>query len=1458
MNRHAKATSAGSTQRQAKGLGRMMRGAFVTRGASSDGDGSGAPSYRGRFALLGLAALALTGLVLVVASAFASKQAVDWFGTSGNKGGELNNPRDIAVNRSGAGGVPAGTIYVADDNNHRVQRLDPDGGFVSAWGANVLTAPTSEVQTITVSATAGTYALSLGGATTAPIAYNASSGTVQTALRNLSTVGGINLSVSGTAPYTVTFNNSLQATNMPQFAVDDSLLTGAVTVATTTQGSGAYEVCSTAASCRSGAPSGAANAANNAKNGSLDNPQSVTVDGDTGNVYVSDRDNRRVNEYSATGTFIRSFGWGVDASVAGEAYEVCPAANRCTFGIAGAGAGQVGSTGTAGTMGIAVSQPNGEAAVGTVFLADSQNRRVNTYNLDGTSPSSFGSSSNFGTVNPRKIAVDSRGIVYASDSSNANEIDRYDTEDANGGGVGFLTSIPTPPLLAGPASTATSGLAVDPDSDGVGADEDVLYVLRDPSSGNTVVQQYGPTDDPGLTAAPTAVDDEHGGEAGFSTVNGLGLDDASGKLYIAATTSVSGLPSDARVYVLDDITAPAATLDPITTFDAHSAVFSGEVNPNGNQTGYRFEYVDDAEFQANGFTNAVKYPLADVQLGAGTASVPVEDEIPHHLVPGTEYHVRLVAKQVFTTTETIGGPQTFTTPGAAPSFQVTANAGEEEATLRAAIDPEGQAVTNYHFDWGPTASYGSSTPAGTLPVGADPVAVEEQLSGLTAGQEYHYRLVATNGTGTTTGPARTFTTGTPPQFPERGYEIASKYPTEGVPVPQYFGGWNASEDGNVINYQTLPAYPSVEGPILPEQVGADAGRRFISKRGPNGWEFEDTALGSSLSQAWSADGKHYAFLSYEGGGQPRLDPDDQNDGSGTSAAADVYLRQPDGSIVWITRDPRIPVGTPQTATEPADLASGSPPEGISADGKTIIIRSKRQLTDEDTTQQPPLGGPRERLYKWSDGQLTFIGERPDGSSPEAGSAFGSGFGSSGGRHALSRDGSRVIFSAKRTDEGTGKALYVQTDGAPTVEATKETGVAPLPENEPFAPVLRGASDDASRVFFTTASRLTQDAGATHPPSIFEPEDEDLYVYDLEADKVRDLTPRLDGLDEPTVDPASSARARVLGVAAESEDGKRVYFVADARYDVAPNPQGDMPSASGFNLYLAELDGIDDPIELRFVATLGSGDETSWEGNLYGPIGAKSAYASPDGSVLGFGSSQDLTGQAVGGTEQLFVYNAEGHTLECASCPPDGSLPAGDVNTLVEEEGVVQESGWQRPQFELRWVSSEGSVFFHTPSALVDRDENVVDDVYEYRDGQLRLIGTGGGSNKTVFVNASRDGSTVFFNTVEALAPQDEEPGIPKIYAARVGGGFPFVPKEAACDVGAGACEGAGTSSPAVPGAGTAAFQGPADRKARRDRKHCPKGKRKVRRKGKVRCAPRRIRKHRRKHRTAKHNRRAGR
>jgi hypothetical protein len=90
-----------------------------------------------------------------------------------------------------------------------------------------------------------------------------------------------------------------------------------------------------------------------------------------------------------------------------------------------------------------------------------------------------------------------------------------------------------------------------------------------------------------------------------------------------------------------------------------------------------------------------------------------------------------------------------------------------KATLNGTVNPEGLA-TKYHFEYGTTTSYGSSTTEASAGEGTSAVAESAKLTGLTAGVTYHYRLLATNSAGTRDGRDESFTTGAPTLQPANG------------------------------------------------------------------------------------------------------------------------------------------------------------------------------------------------------------------------------------------------------------------------------------------------------------------------------------------------------------------------------------------------------------------------------------------------------------------------------------------------------------------------------------------------------------------------------------------------------------------------------------------------------------------------------------------------------------------
>jgi hypothetical protein len=83
------------------------------------------------------------------------------------------------------------------------------------------------------------------------------------------------------------------------------------------------------------------------------------------------------------------------------------------------------------------------------------------------------------------------------------------------------------------------------------------------------------------------------------------------------------------------------------------------------------------------------------------------------------------------------------------------------AVLHGTINPQAS-TTTYFFQWGLTTGYGAASASHTL-TGTKSVNVATTASGLIPGTTYHYRVVAVNSFGTSTGADRTFkTSGHPP------------------------------------------------------------------------------------------------------------------------------------------------------------------------------------------------------------------------------------------------------------------------------------------------------------------------------------------------------------------------------------------------------------------------------------------------------------------------------------------------------------------------------------------------------------------------------------------------------------------------------------------------------------------------------------------------------------------------
>jgi hypothetical protein len=134
-------------------------------------------------------------------------------------------------------------------------------------------------------------------------------------------------------------------------------------------------------------------------------------------------------------------------------------------------------------------------------------------------------------------------------------------------------------------------------------------------------------------------------------------------------------------------------------------------------------------------------------------------------------------------------------------------------TAHAIVNPEGPEATMYHFEYGPTEAYGSSTEPVELGGGAfEDQPVGATLSGLAPSTEYHFRVVVTNTGGqATTGPDETFTTAAAVSVEDESVsEVAgSSARLEAVLNPHGLASEYQFEYGETLSYGHLaPASPA--------------------------------------------------------------------------------------------------------------------------------------------------------------------------------------------------------------------------------------------------------------------------------------------------------------------------------------------------------------------------------------------------------------------------------------------------------------------------------------------------------------------------------------------------------------------------------------------------------------------------------------------------------------------------
>ncbi|HEX5762866.1 MAG TPA: hypothetical protein VFY04_07080 [Solirubrobacterales bacterium] len=1328
--------------------------------------------------------------------------------TSPAEGGTLSSPQGIAVDQA------TGNLYVSNQEMARVEVFDATGHFLRAFGQDVVSAgpgsstPTAAKQTLTVDATEGQLKLSFRGQTSADVAFNATAAQVDAALEALSTIGAGNVAVTGgpggpggLTPYLITFAGALANAPMPQIATSPGttpLAGGAgASVANTTTGATGYEVCvAPADTCKAGLSAATAGAFATTFSGHLAVAPAGTPN--AGNVLVADPGNRRVNEYTSSGAFVRSFGFDVVASPpnATATFEICRAAD---FDVCKAAA----------ASGSAVGQ--------------------------------------FATNGPNRVAVDSTGAIYTVEATANFRVQKFTPSGAN-----LVPSLFSPQIGVSPAvflsGTSNSGREDDAPSDvAIGAADRVFVVKAcslikscpgafPPNTAGLVERRVYEFDSAGNLL------DTHLAGAAITGANGFAANPASGALYLSTFQSANFVTRFSVAIATEPPTAaPLVATGPTGAGPtAHHVALTGTVNPNGfKPNDCHFEYGPSSEYGSI----APCSPAAGA-IGDGSAEVPVS-AITEPLDPETVYHYRLFASNPGQGGQ--GKDRTFAT-GPAPADEcanaaVRAAQGIEVMLLPDClaleqVSPSEKANQNARFTNYPAISgdgnrvlFNSVATIGECPnvngFGGDPIIGARQGTaawGIECVQSPQGSMPGARFLPESFSPdlSSWFQSTNLPQI----FRLArGTAPVAMTPPLSPQGGTNgpvlrgASADHSHIYFKPEGGGRGVfylEGDPVPAGTGRDF-NYYVAQLDPSGEPVVELLARDLNGKVWGGNcGARLGGMESTQSGTNLLNGD-RNQGAISVDGSRVYL-----------------------STRPSQPATGNCVEA--ANRKRIMVREEtpggpaiEELVASECATIPR-ACPGEATGNITSGSKIVTNFSP--TSPAGSFAPGM---------ILTRIGATGIPANTKVAQ-----VLSPSELELTAAATATAAGATLRAND-GDDAYQGASVDQSKVYFTTSRQLlgtdldgssaasSATAGATSCNNNTAVSGCDLYLYDLDQPVGQRLTQVSLG-EEGALTPGSGASVR-NSITAISADGSHVYFVARTVLTDDANPAGNTAQPAQNNLYLYRHDEQD----LSFVGVLatadggtllGSSGSANWENGAYAvPISGTDSEGNEvggDGHVLLFRSVAPLLPSDADSAGDLYRYDAEAGTLDHLSAAAPGGSDDGSAGVVVPSVDFAPGADYA---IRGRWASDDGlSVAFTTTEALFPADTNGAEDSYLWRDGQLyHLPGATRFSDKAREIRplVSADGSTIAYHTTKRLTFTDTD-SAEDVYVLRPGAGTLPVPRSVCSGE---ACQGAPTPGPGQSGAITNSFAGagsvPPEAKRR-----CPKGKRKVRRAGKARCVKR--------------------
>ena len=1071
----------------------------------------------------------------------------------------------------------------------------------------------------------------------------------------------------------------------------------------------------------------------------------VAVDEASGDVYVVDLGNHRVDEFSSSGVFLRAWGWGV-ADGSAE-FEVCE--STCRAGLAGSGKGELKEPGL-------VAVDNSAGGTGTVYVdGNVGSRKPDVQRFPSDGHSALG-----------RLAVEEEGVLEGLAVDSSGTVWLYRGEEEETGVIeGFAGS---PPVRL----ESTLGAVFECPKPGFGVDASgtrfvLAHELFDaggecPSVVERERQEAGEPANGGLLR-PVVVGEQRGEEALFSelgrqSTTGVAVDEASsagsplgaaadGDVYVDTGSAIEvfdssgalvqtlgqgvvkqgeGIAVDSKtgdVYVVDageesvEVFTPEPTGPPVVSgvsaldLSPSQVQLSGAINPRGLDTHFFFQYCA-ADSQA--CSEVPAEPGTDIGAGFGDQQVQVTLA---GLSAATVYHYRLIA-------ENSGG---------------TAEGSAQQESFQTLPSSEGLLADGRAWELvSPAAKDGS---------GIEPF---EREGGLiqAAGEGGAVAYVAN-------GPV----VGAPPgnRAPE---------PTQVLSV-RSASGWGSQD--------LMTPHEAGEG----LEFGQPAEFRYFS---------EDVAL--SLVEP---PGGHVQPLE-----RPPLAP-------GASEKT-LYLRADAPLTTSGSEGMRYSEALANAGfLEPGFAAVVAPrmvSSGVPFGGKLDFLDATPGL--ETVVFESEVG----LLSGWSaglwesqpGGRISLVSVLPD-SEPAVSPALGNE--DTNMRGAVSRTGSRVVFTSEGT-EGAEKGLFLRdASRRETVQLNAAQGVVEPTEEESEVD-FQAATPDGSRVFFTDTAPLTPESRQRqqHEADLYE-----CLIVERAgrlACELKDLTPASGGsADVLNVIPGVSEDGQSVYFVANgvlAPGAVPGHCVHQSQETPPPEASCDLYEwREGAIRFIASLSNEDsgDWGSLRGPGRVGDLIENRPD------LADVTSNVSPNGRFLAFMSSEPLTGydntdakDPAARDEEVYLYDSTTGLLTCVSCNPSGAstgtrdveLSGEGVGLLVDRRGDWLGSylagsipGWDPlgvdgALHQPRYLTDQGRLFFNSPDPLVPQATNGEMDVFEYEpdtvggctreEGCVSLVSSGSSGQESAFLDASQSGDEAFFITDQPLVAADHDTNY-DLYDARV-------------------------------------------------------------------------------------------